>query len=317
MASSTMPIVLSLLLVLCFPYTIVVVSAGQAPCGYKRLFSLGDSITDTGNLARVTPNISTMAFPYGETFFHRPTGRFCDGRLILPLLTPFLAGKTAEDFRQGANFAVASATALSLQYFKDMGLDVKKIPPFSLDVQVEWFKRVLHMLGPTEQAERKEIMSNSLFLLGEIGGNDYNHPFFQNRSFSAEIKPLVPKVIAKIENAIKELISIGAKTIIVPGNFPIGCMARYLTKFKSNNPSDYDGTGCIRWLNDFAEEHNRALRLMLERIALKEDPSVTVIYGDYYSAVLELINSPRKHGMYHHHVTCHVLPSSVWDISYH
>ncbi|KAF8699402.1 hypothetical protein HU200_034718 [Digitaria exilis] len=194
MASSTMPIVLSLLLVLCFPYTMVVVSAGQAPSCYKRLFSLGDSITDTGNLARVTPNIPTMAFPYGETFFHRPTGRYCDGRLIVDFIVCCRSlhhsspGRRREDFRQGANFAVASATALSLQFFKDMGLDVKKIPPFSLDVQVEWFKRVLHMLGPTEQ-ERKEIMSNSLFLLGEIGGNDHNHPFFQNRSFSAESSP--------------------------------------------------------------------------------------------------------------------------------
>ena len=46
-------------------------------------------------------------------------------------------------------------------------------------------------------------MSTSLFLLGEIGGNDYNHPFFQNRSFADEIRPLVPKVIDKIENATK------------------------------------------------------------------------------------------------------------------
>ena len=46
-------------------------------------------------------------------------------------------------------------------------------------------------------------MSTSLLLLGEIGGNDYNHPFFQNRSFADEIRPLVPKVIDKIENAAK------------------------------------------------------------------------------------------------------------------
>ena len=52
-------------------------------------------------------------------------------------------------------------------------------------------------------AERQDIMSSSLFLLGEIGGNDYNHPFFQNRSFADEIRPLVPKVIDKIENATK------------------------------------------------------------------------------------------------------------------
>ncbi|KAF8730708.1 hypothetical protein HU200_016568 [Digitaria exilis] len=284
---------------MCRPYTLAV-SAGQASGCYKRLFSFGDSITDAGNLGIVNPNISALAFPYGETFFHRPTGRCSDGRLIvdfiaeelwLPFLKPFLAGKTVEDFRQGANFAVAGATALSQQYFGDMGLDVSGIPPFSLDVQVECFKRMLHMLGPTEQ-ERKEIMSSSLFLVGEIGGNDYNHPFFQNRSFNAEIKPLVPKV----------LIGLGAKTIMVPGNFPIGCVPTYLTLFQSNNPSDYDAFGCIRWLNDFAEEHNRALQLMLERIVPRNDPTVTVAYGDYYGAVLEITRSPQKHGRYHHHI---------------
>ncbi|KAF8756803.1 hypothetical protein HU200_011039 [Digitaria exilis] len=286
---------------MCRPYTLAV-SARQASGCYKRLFSFGDSISDAGNLGIVNPNISALAFPYGETFFHRPTGRCSDGRLIvdfvaeelrLPFLKPFLAGKTVEDFRQGVNFAVAGATALSQQFFGDMGLDVSSIPPFSLDVQVECFKRVLHMLGPTEQ-ERKEIMSSSLLIVGEIGGNDYNHPFFQNRSFSAEIKPLVPKVIEKIENAIK--------TIVVPGNFPIGCVPTYLTLFQSYNPSDYDAFGCIRWLNDFAEEHNRALQLMLERIVPRNDPTVTVAYGDYYGAVLEITRSPQKHGRYHHHI---------------
>jgi len=52
-------------------------------------------------------------------------------------------------------------------------------------------------------AERQDIMSSSLFLLGEIGINDYNHPFFQNRSFTAQIRPLLPKVVKKIENATK------------------------------------------------------------------------------------------------------------------
>lgn len=51
--------------------------------------------------------------------------------------------------------------------------------------------------------ERMEIMSKSLFLMEEIGGNDYGYLFTQNRSFTKEIKPLVPKVTAKIENAIK------------------------------------------------------------------------------------------------------------------
>ncbi|PUZ40974.1 hypothetical protein GQ55_9G466000 [Panicum hallii var. hallii] len=303
MASSMVRLFL-LLLVLC-PCAAIVSAGRYDPPGascYKRLFSLGDSITDTGNLASVAPNSSVLAFPYGETFFHRPTGRFCDGRLIvdfiaealkLPFVTPFLAGKTAADFRHGANFAVSGATALGQQFFRDMGLDLAILPPFSLDVQLGWFERVLHLLGPTEK-ERQDIMSSSLFLLGEVGINDYNHPFFQNRSFADEIRPLVPKVIEKIENATKVLIGLGAKNIVVPGAVPLGCVPRYLTLFQSDDPGDYDAAGCIRWLNEFVEEHNRALRRMLRRVL--RGPGVAVVYADYYAAVQEITRDPRKHG---------------------
>ncbi|KAJ1297010.1 hypothetical protein BS78_01G345800 [Paspalum vaginatum] len=317
-SSSLSPPLLAPLLVLVvvwvwWPHAGVSASAGRASsCCYERLFILGDSISDAGNLGTVSPNIPALAPPYGETFFHRPTGRFCDGRLIvdfiaealkLPLVTPFLAGKTAEDFRHGANFAVSGATALSQQFFKDMGLDLAIIPPFSLDVQLEWFTRVLHMLAPTQQ-EREHIMSTSLFFIGEIGGNDYNHPFFQNRSFSAEIRPLVPRVVERIENAARVLLGLGAKTIVVPGNFPVGCIPRFLTLFQRSGGGGgggpagdyYDPAGCIRWLNAFAKEHNRALRRMLARVAPRDDPAVALVYADYYAAALEITRRPMKHG---------------------
>ena len=83
MASSLL-LVLHFFLLVVWPYAAV--SAGQASCCYKRLFSLGDSITDAGNLATVAPNISALLPPYGETFFHRPTGRYCDGGLIVDFI---------------------------------------------------------------------------------------------------------------------------------------------------------------------------------------------------------------------------------------
>ncbi|XP_062209253.1 GDSL esterase/lipase At1g31550-like [Phragmites australis] len=303
MASSSLVPMLPLLLLLVCPDVAVSAAAPVGASCYTRLFSFGDSITDAGNLASLLPNIFVMAPPYGETFFGRPTGRFCDGRLIvdfiaealrLPFLAPYLTGRTANDFQQGVNFAVASATALRQDFFRDMGLNLTTLTPYSLEVQLEWFKRVLHLLGPTEQ-ERKDIMSRSLFLMGEIGANDYNYPFFQNRSFTAEIKPLVPKVVQKIESAVKVLIGLGAKTIVVPGNVPMGCIPRYLAKFRSSNPGDYDAAGCLRWLNDFAELHNRALKRVLEQIP-RDPTTVTVIYGDYYGAILDITRNPPKHG---------------------
>lgn len=96
------------------------------------------------------------------------------------------------------------------------------------------------------------------------------------------------------------LIGLGAKTIVVPGVVPMGCVPRYLTMFQSSsNPGDYDAAGCIRWLNDFAEEHNRALKRMLDHIVRPQNPTVAVVYADYYGAIMEITRSPHKHGMHH------------------
>lgn len=56
---------------------------------FKSIISFGDSIADTGNLLGLSdPNhLPQVAFlPYGETFFHHPTGRFSNGRLIIDFI---------------------------------------------------------------------------------------------------------------------------------------------------------------------------------------------------------------------------------------
>ncbi|KAL6839088.1 hypothetical protein ACP4OV_031142 [Aristida adscensionis] len=302
-SSSSVAVLFAVLFLVC-PYAAMsAAGAGGSSSCYKRMFSFGDSFNDVGNFVTFNPTIGT-ALPYGVTFFHQPTGRFSDGRLVvdfiaealrLPLLPAYLRGKTAEDFRQGANFAVAGATALPQSFFRDMGLVPSIIPPYSLDVQLEWFNDVLHLLASTEQGilERKDVMENSLFLMGEVGLNDYNHPFTQNRSLTT-VKPLVPKVIAKIEHAVKALISLGAKNIVVPGNVPMGCMPRFLAMFQSKNPGDYDQFGCLKWLNDFAKHHNRELKRILCQIP--HDPTVKIMYADYYGAIREITTNPLKHG---------------------
>ncbi|CAL4931174.1 unnamed protein product [Urochloa decumbens] len=59
---------------------------GGASCGYTHLFSFGNSISDPGNFVTFFPNAPATALPYGETFFRHPTGRFCDGRLIVDFI---------------------------------------------------------------------------------------------------------------------------------------------------------------------------------------------------------------------------------------
>lgn len=100
---------------------------------------------------------------------------------------------------------------------------------------------------------------------GRVGVNDYNYPFFEGESIN-EIKELVPLVIKAISSAIVELIDLGGKTFLVPGNFPLGCFPAYLTLFETSEKEHDPFTGCIPWLNDFGEYHNEQLKTELTQL---------------------------------------------------
>ncbi|KAF2532657.1 hypothetical protein F2Q70_00030605 [Brassica cretica] len=70
-------------------FLLTVVNAETNCRNFKSIISFGDSIADTGNLLGLSdPNdLPKVAFPpYGETFFHHPTGRFSNGRLIIDFI---------------------------------------------------------------------------------------------------------------------------------------------------------------------------------------------------------------------------------------
>jgi hypothetical protein len=50
------------------------------------IFAFGDSSVDTGENNYVSTSTRADFLPYGMTHFKRPTGRFCDGRLVVDFL---------------------------------------------------------------------------------------------------------------------------------------------------------------------------------------------------------------------------------------
>lgn len=152
----------------------------------------------------------------------------------LPLLPPYLGITRMDDARKGANFAVAGATALDPEFFYARNIGSLLWTNDSLSVQLSWFKKVKSALCLTKQGHRfiyqnydpanvigsmnlpsclgcKRLpvfqiecdcyFQKSLFVAGEIGGNDYNYPFFAGASI-AQVQPLVPLVVSKIIDAI-------------------------------------------------------------------------------------------------------------------
>ncbi|XP_019091062.1 PREDICTED: GDSL esterase/lipase At1g28580-like [Camelina sativa] len=129
--------------------------------------------------------------------------------------------------------------------------------------------------------------------MGEIGGTDYNYAFLVGKSIE-EVKELIPMVITAISSSITGLIGMGGRTFLVPGDFPLGCSAIYLTSYQTSNMEAYDPlTGCLTWLNKFGENHDQQLQAELNRLQ-KLYPHVNIIYADYYNALLRIYQEPAK-----------------------
>lgn len=59
-------------------------AAGASPsCSFPAFYNFGDSNSDTGGISAAFEPIPA---PYGEAFFHKPSGRDSDGRLIVDFI---------------------------------------------------------------------------------------------------------------------------------------------------------------------------------------------------------------------------------------
>ncbi|KAF7029973.1 hypothetical protein CFC21_041600, partial [Triticum aestivum] len=203
--------------------------------------------------------------------------------LGLANVTAIRTSTAPADFEHGANFAIISATANNGSFFAGKGMD---ITPFSLDTQMIWFRA--HMQQLAQQNMGTNVLADALVALGEIGGNDYNFAFVER------VRAFVPAVVEKLAAAVEELIGMGARAFMVPGNLPFGCAPLYLRRFRSARAGDYDAqTGCLAWFNRFAEYHNRVLTARLDALRLRH-PDVTIVYADWYGAMMSIFQAPER-----------------------
>ncbi|KAJ4809464.1 GDSL esterase/lipase [Rhynchospora pubera] len=239
------------------------------------------------------------------TFFHRPSKRYSDGRLIvdflaeefgLPYLKLYLDKNNS--FRQGANFAVVGATALHETFFMQHNITTFEHPFYrSLSSQLKWFEELKPSLCQTTK-ECKDYFSRSLFIVGQIEGNDYNYMFSGLLSVEQTMS-YVSTIIQTIAGTIKELIDQGARTVVVPGQIPLGCLPMRLAIFdlwKRNDSSTYDPkTGCIEKYNSLSRSHNSLLLEAIKKLRLKY-PHAKIIYADFYKPVINFIRFPHHFG---------------------
>ncbi|KAK2408240.1 GDSL esterase/lipase [Trifolium repens] len=250
------------------------VVSNDNPLPYEAIFNFGDSISDTGNAMKSFGSMPSN-IPYGSTYFKHPAGRLSNGRLIIDFIAeayglPFLPAlqnlTKDQDIKKGVNFAFAGSSALEYKFFIQHAV----MPPAtsnSLSVQLGWFKELKPSLCKRKE-ECEDYFKKSLFFVGEIGGNDIlSH--------------------ALIEEGVTEL--------AIPGNFPIGCNAAFLSIVDSKKKEDYDELGCLIAYNTLAEYFNEQLKNAIDTLR-KNNPQAKIIYFDYYNDAKRLYQAPQQYG---------------------
>ncbi|MBA0623151.1 hypothetical protein Godav_008634 [Gossypium davidsonii] len=264
----------SLRLFLCFflftASSVNIVCSRSLQKDHIALFVFGDSVYDPGNNNYIDTIARANYYPYGETFFKYPTGRFSDGRLIpdfiaeyanLPLIPPYLQPGNHE-FTTGVNFASAGAGALSET---NQGF-VRALAVIDLKTQLSYFKKVAKQLRQElGDAEAMAFLSKAVYLIN-VGSNDYVLPFTSNSTvfqyFSKQ--QYVGMVIGNLTETIKEIHKEGGRKFGFRNFGSMGC----IPLLKALVPGNTTGS-CLEQVNELAKLHNAALTEALEEMEIK------------------------------------------------
>ncbi|XP_076959548.1 GDSL esterase/lipase At3g48460-like [Bidens hawaiensis] len=297
-------------------------SATPLPHSFTKIYAFGDSYTDTGNTASDTgpsgfSHVSNL--PYGRTYFHRPTNRYSDGRLVidfitqslkLPFLPPYLNRKA--DTSVGINYAVAGSTAIRHAFFFKNNLTLS-ITTQSLQTQLNWFIKTLEglkcknaILTPRECGN---VFKDALVWVGEIGANDYAYTI----GSSVTGDTIRRRAIRSVTGFVEALLNKGAKYLVVQGLPPTGCLtlAMYLSP-----ETDRDDMGCVGTINNQSHIHNTILQANIKNLRTKY-PKAIIVYADYWNAYRYVMKNAPKLGFRELYKVCcgHIGESYNFDVA--
>ncbi|KAK4597892.1 hypothetical protein RGQ29_015420 [Quercus rubra] len=248
-------------------------------CNFPAIFNFGDSNSDTGGKSAAYDRLPS---PNGDTFFGKPSGRFCDGQLVIDFIAeklglPYLSGyldSIGTNFRYGANFATAGSTIQPV----DAKIFEMGFSPFSLDIQLFQFEQFkartieLYKEGRSSYIEssfpRPEDFSKALYTL-DIGQNDLHGGFVSMTE--KQVLASIPNIINQSAEAVK--------------------------------PENMDQSGCVKSHNEVAKEFNRQLQERVTQLGAQL-PDAILTYVDIFSAKYTLISEAKKLGFANPHGYC-------------
>ncbi|KAL7589154.1 hypothetical protein Lser_V15G41092 [Lactuca serriola] len=276
----------------------------SSSCQFPAIFNFGDSNSDTGSVSAV---FGPFRLPYGMAYFHKPSGRLSDGRLIIDFIAerlglPYLSAyldSIGTNFKHGANFAASGCT---IQPADALMLN-RTFNPLTLDVQLSQFQQFkerssdlyhqgsVKSLDITDRFPRPEDYKRALYTF-DIGQNDLHAGIKSMKE--EQVKTYIPTIINEFVSVVEKLYQQGARTFWIHNTGPIGCLPFFVKNYPPT-PENTDQIGCVKSYNNVAQEFNKNLKDKVSQLQ-KQLQDTLLVYVDIYSIKYYLISEATTYG---------------------
>ncbi|GFZ08086.1 GDSL-like Lipase/Acylhydrolase superfamily protein [Actinidia rufa] len=259
------------------------------------ILTFGDSAVDVGNNDYLPTIFKANYPPYGRDFTnHKPTGRFCNGKLATDItaetlgfttyppayLSPQASGK---NLLIGANFASAASG------FDDKPAILNHAIPLSQQLQYykEYQAKLAKVAGNKKAAS---IIKDGLYILS-AGSSDFVQNYYVNPLLNKVYTPdqYSSYLVGIFSSFVKDLYKLGARRIGVTSLPPLGCLPAAITLF------GYHKSGCVSRINTDAQGFNKKIKSAATTLQ-KQLPGLKIAVFDIFKPLYDVVRTPSKYG---------------------
>ncbi|KAK6931584.1 GDSL lipase/esterase [Dillenia turbinata] len=257
----------------------------------QAIFAFGDSIFDPGN-NHYNKNCTAQADfpPYGINFFHKPTGRFTNGRLVVDFIAQFMGLELQKPFMEalgefsngsiksypsnGINFASAGSGVV-----RDTNADWVVTP---IQDQLKQFQELV-----LKNQIDKTTIPKSLFLF-ESGSNDIFNYLLALQPPELNPTEFVQAMIAQVGIFVDQIHKLGARRIAIFSLGPVGCIPARMLLPEGRTDR------CLGKMNRMIKDYNLGLETLVNDIP-KKYPGAFAVYGAVYNIVQNFRAYPDRY----------------------
>ncbi|XP_057462204.1 GDSL esterase/lipase At5g03820-like [Actinidia eriantha] len=281
----------------------VVVSVAHGDPLVPMLCVFGDSVVDVGNNNNLNTIIKSNFPPYGRDFVtHKPTGRFCNGKLATDFTAEYLGFTSyppaylsqdakGKNLLTGANFASAGSG-----YYERTAQFYRAI---TLTQQVAYYKeyqdKVVRMVGK----ERANAMFSGGIHLLSAGSSDFIQNYYINPVLNRAYSPdqFSNILMRSFSTFVQNLYGLGVRKIGVTTLPPTGCLPATITLFGGGSNQ------CVGRLNQDAISFNNKLNTT-SQVLQNNLPGLKLVVFDIYHPLLDMVIKPADQGFFEARKAC-------------